>query len=180
MFESALVVLVPEAEELVGELRSRYDSSAAAGMPAHITINYPFLPIGSVESDVLSDLNLLFSAYQRFKFSLEATARFPGVLYFEPHPDRPFTNLIEAVAKRFPESPPYGGVFQKVVPHLTVAEVKDEKSLNDVSQQLSLAGIGKLPIQATVDAVWLMDNKNGKWARRVSFALANEPVILGI
>jgi hypothetical protein len=43
--ESALVVLVPEAEPLVGPFRERYDPSASAGMPAHITINYPFLPM---------------------------------------------------------------------------------------------------------------------------------------
>ena len=42
--ETALVVLVPEAEAIVGRLRQRYDPSAAVGMPAHITINYPFLP----------------------------------------------------------------------------------------------------------------------------------------
>ena len=39
----ALVVLVPEAEASVGRLRQRYDPSAAVGMPAHITLNYPFL-----------------------------------------------------------------------------------------------------------------------------------------
>ena len=43
-YESALVVLVPEAEAIVGRLRQRYDPSAAVGMPAHITLNYPFLP----------------------------------------------------------------------------------------------------------------------------------------
>ena len=43
-YESALVVLVPEAEAVVGRLRHRYDPSAAVGIPAHITLNYPFLP----------------------------------------------------------------------------------------------------------------------------------------
>ena len=33
-YESALVVLVPEAEAVVGRLRQRYDPSAAVGMPA--------------------------------------------------------------------------------------------------------------------------------------------------
>jgi hypothetical protein len=38
--ESALVV--PEAEPLVKPFRDRYDPSAAAGVPAHITLLYPF------------------------------------------------------------------------------------------------------------------------------------------
>ena len=43
-YESAPVILVPEAEAIVGRWRQRYDPSAAVGMPAHITLNYPFLP----------------------------------------------------------------------------------------------------------------------------------------
>ena len=40
--ESALVVLVPEAEGVVKPFRDLHDPSAAAGMPAHITLLYPF------------------------------------------------------------------------------------------------------------------------------------------
>src|ERR1051325_8060387 len=40
--ESALVVLVPEAEVFAKPFRDQYDPSAAAGMPAHITLLYPF------------------------------------------------------------------------------------------------------------------------------------------
>ena len=36
--QSALVVLVPEAEGLVKDFRDRYDPSATAGVPAHITL----------------------------------------------------------------------------------------------------------------------------------------------
>lgn len=34
----------PFGEPLVGGFRERYDSSAAYGMPAHVTVLYPFLP----------------------------------------------------------------------------------------------------------------------------------------
>ena len=46
--ESALVVVVPEAEQLVGPFREKYDPSAAAGMPPHITLLYPFKPPDAV------------------------------------------------------------------------------------------------------------------------------------
>ena len=42
--ESALIIAVPEAEPLVKALRERFDWSAAQGVPAHITILYPFIP----------------------------------------------------------------------------------------------------------------------------------------
>jgi hypothetical protein len=42
--ESALIVAVPEAEWAVAALRAAYDPAASWGMPAHITVLYPFLP----------------------------------------------------------------------------------------------------------------------------------------
>jgi hypothetical protein len=40
--ESALVVLVPEAEAATKPFRDQYDPAAAARVPAHITLLYPF------------------------------------------------------------------------------------------------------------------------------------------
>jgi hypothetical protein len=59
--ESALVVLVPEAEPLVKPFRDWYDPSAAAGAPAHITLLYPFKHPDEVDQTVLDDLSELFS-----------------------------------------------------------------------------------------------------------------------
>ena len=39
---TALIVEVPEAEPAVGALRLEHDRSAARGVPAHITILFPF------------------------------------------------------------------------------------------------------------------------------------------
>jgi hypothetical protein len=40
--ESALLVTVPAAEPAVARHRSRLDTSATVGVPAHITVLYPF------------------------------------------------------------------------------------------------------------------------------------------
>jgi hypothetical protein len=97
-YQSVLVILVPEAETLVGPFRSRYDSSAADGMPAHITINYPFLPAVQDESGAIDSLRGLFSSVSSFEFALGAVGRFPGALYLEPAPAQPFIDLIQAVS----------------------------------------------------------------------------------
>ena len=49
--ESGLVVLVPQAEALVKPFRDRYDPSAATGVPAHITLLYPFKPPDEIDID---------------------------------------------------------------------------------------------------------------------------------
>lgn len=46
--ETAVVVVVEAAETLVGRWRARYDTSAAAGVPPHVTVLYPFLPLADV------------------------------------------------------------------------------------------------------------------------------------
>jgi 2'-5' RNA ligase len=171
-YQSCLVILVPEADPLVGPFRSKYDSSAADGMPPHITINYPFLALEEDRSGAISALKDLFSGHPRFTCSLEAVARFPGVMYLEPFPRQSFADLIQAVALRFPQSPPYGGVYGDIVPHLTVATAGDEATIEEIAQQFAGACTGKLPIRAAVNEIWLMDNQSGFWTRRESFVLA--------
>ena len=54
--ESAIVALISEAENLVEPFRRRYDPSAAAGVPAHVTILYPFKPPHALTDDVIESL----------------------------------------------------------------------------------------------------------------------------
>ena len=74
--QSALIVAVPEAEPAVGALRARYDSSASWGVPAHITLLYPFLPPGAITVDVLSAIQQIVWAVPRFRLSLTRVAWF--------------------------------------------------------------------------------------------------------
>jgi hypothetical protein len=87
---TALIVLVPEAEALVKEFREKYDPPAAEGMPAHVTVLYPFKKLEHIGEDVVAALHRLFSRYPRFRFSLGELQRFPTALYLAPHPETPF------------------------------------------------------------------------------------------
>ncbi|HEY5398126.1 MAG TPA: hypothetical protein VIL16_22320 [Trebonia sp.] len=60
--QSALLVLVPAAEPVVGPHRARLDSSARDGVPAHLTVLYPFLPPAEIGQGVLAKLSRLFAA----------------------------------------------------------------------------------------------------------------------
>lgn len=170
--EAALVVLVPEAERLVGSFRAQHDPAAAQGVPAHITINYPFLPGIHPSEDLLRDLKSLFGDIPSFTFQLTEVARFPDVIYLPPEPGEPFRQLIETVAARFPESPPYGGVFDEVIPHLTVAQSDDEALLHTVESDFSEISLQELPIESRVEGVWLMDNRGSRWEKRELFRLS--------
>ncbi|MGA9531794.1 MAG: 2'-5' RNA ligase family protein [Anaerolineales bacterium] len=170
-YEAALVLLVPEAEPLVGPLRAKYDPVLPMGVPAHITINYPFLPGVEPSQQRLAELARLVGGSDPFPFNLTRLARFPDVVYLEPEPAEPFVALIERVADRFPDSPPFGGEFKTIVPHLTVAQSDDLEELLEVERKLREISRGVLPISAIAKSVWLMDDRNGRWERRREFPL---------
>ena len=128
MPQSALGVTVPEAEPWVKALRERYDPTAAAGMPAHITILFPFISPNLITDGDLSSAIDTFQRFQPFEFGLEQVGRFPESLHLVPEPDEPFISLTEAIVREFPEYPPYGGKFTEIVPHLTVANRSAEFS----------------------------------------------------
>ena len=172
MPESALVVLVPTAETLVKPFRDRYDPSAAAGMPAHVTLLYPFKRRDESSDGLLNELRHHLARFAPFTFSLRDTRRFPGALYLAPEPAEPFRELTLAIWRWYPDTPPYSGKWPDVVPHLSVANVADERELDRVADDFAQASAAVLPINATATDVALMDNSSGCWQVRATFELA--------
>ncbi len=169
---SALVVLVPEVEVLVKPFRDKYDPSAAAGMPAHITLLYPFKQPDEVDAVVMEDLHDCFARFSPFRFSVAAARRFPvEVLYLAPVPDEAFRRMTEAIWHRYPDAPPYGGKLAHIAPHLTVAQLNDEQHVDRIADDFAQASLAKLPIHATATEVALMDCQSGRWRVRAALPL---------
>jgi hypothetical protein len=167
--ESALMVLVAEAEPLVKPFRDRYDPSAAAGVPAQITLLYPFKHPDDIDRMVLDDLGRSFHGRAPFGFSLALIRRLSdAVLYLAPEPDEPFRALTRAIWDRYPKTPPYGGKWPDIVPHLSVAWVGNERELDRISADAK-ASHGRLPIRATASGVVLMEKRSGRWLTRATF-----------
>ena len=172
--ESALGIAVPEAEPLVKAWRDRFDSSAAVGVPAHITILYPFMPPGEITAEVLAELREFFAQFAAFDYVLAELRRFPIVLYLAPSPAEFFKALIHAVVARYPEYPPYGGAISasEVIPHLTIADVDKSEQLDDIEREFMNRHGGQLPVKARVHEVLLIENTAGWWGTRQVFQLA--------
>jgi 2'-5' RNA ligase len=169
--QSTLVILVPEAESLVGPFREKYDPSAAAGLPAHITLLYPFKPPDLIGGDVIDALGKCFQRFTPFAFALAAIRHFPEVLYLAPEPSEPFRLLTLAICDRYPETPPYGGRYPSIVPHLTVAQIGGRLQLEKISSDFVQASQGKLPLSAAASEVALMDSRSGRWEVRAKLGL---------
>ncbi|WUD77255.1 2'-5' RNA ligase family protein [Streptomyces sp. NBC_00510] len=165
--ETALIVKVPEAEPVVGSWRERFDASVGAGVPAHVSVLYPFLSQDRVGDQVLGVLGELFGSHSAFDLHFRRCGHFPGVLYLAPESDDQFRALTLAVANRWPEAPPYGGRFAEVIPHLTVAHGQEASVLDAVEADLA----GRLPVTTHVSSVQLLVFDGIVWRERADFAL---------
>jgi 2'-5' RNA ligase len=154
---TALIVPVPEAEPHVGDLRLRHDPMAALGVPAHVTVLFPFAAPEDVDEPEVAELA---AAHAPFRFELAEVRRFgDDVTYLAPEPAAPFSALTEAAAARWPAYPPYEGVHEVVVPHLTVA-------LGVVDLDL------ELPISCAARELDLLEeSSDGRWSIRACYAL---------
>ena len=171
MPERALLVAVPEAEPIVHSFRERFDPSARQGMPAHITILYPFLSGHSIEDAALVELENLLRACPQFDFSLREIRRFPGVLYLAPGPSEPFDRLIAEVRNQFPEWPPYAGSVSRPVPHLTIADVGQRFDLDSIERDFRSQNAALLPVSSKARTVVLMALRDSKWQKEYEFTL---------
>jgi 2'-5' RNA ligase len=140
---------------------------AGHGLPAHITLIYPFLPPDLLQPAMIQTLARFFAGTPPFAFDLPSVAGFPNVVYMVPVPGEPFIELIAALTRLFPETPPYGGAFPITVPHVTVAESADPLVLDRAVLHASKA----LPIHALATEAWLMTGNNGSWHRVADFPL---------
>ncbi|MER5601948.1 2'-5' RNA ligase family protein [Streptomyces sp. NPDC002265] len=165
--QTGLIVRIPDAEPAVRAWRERFDPSARAGVPAHVTVLFPFLDQSRIDARVHSALTDVLDRHHAFDLRFESCGRFPGVLYLAPEPDTQLRWLTEVIADRWPEAPPYGGQFTEIVPHLTVVDGQDDAVLDEIEADL----LGGLPFTSRVSSVDLMVHDGTKWQERASFAL---------
>jgi 2'-5' RNA ligase len=152
-----LIVEVPEAEAAVRDIRLQYDWSAARGVPAHITVLFPFADSSDVEEQALAEL---FQAHPSFDFVLDRIERWDdGIVWLHPEPSRPFEQLTVAVWRRWPKYPPYEGSIDVVIPHLTISETPIEVDI-------------ELPIGSRASEVTLIEEStDGNWRTCRAFPL---------
>jgi hypothetical protein len=172
--DSALLVPIPEAEPLVGDLRLRHDAVAALGVPAHVTVLFPFVSASQIDASVHDALSSLFAGLPGFAYRFGRADRFDDTTVFlAPEPASGFSALTDAVTGRWPEPLPYGGVYAEVIPHLTVGDRLDD----GVADVLHTAVVGRLsshgPVTGKASEVWLMtEGATGRWSVAARYPLA--------
>ncbi len=162
------MVEVPEAAPVVDEWRRQHTYDGPLGVPAHVTLLYPFVPAEEIDEKVEERLGAIAGEAEPFEFVLRRTERFQQeILYLAPEPSEPFLRLTEAIAAEWPEYPPYEGEHDTVIPHLTVAH-GDEPLLDEIAEDVE----PQLPIRVRASEAHLLEEgADGFWSRRRAFLL---------
>jgi 2'-5' RNA ligase len=169
---SAVIVRVPGAEPVVADHRRAYDESASWGVPAHVTVLFPFADPAGLDDGVHARLTRAVTGVRGFMATFASTAWFGDtVLWLAPEPAEPFRSLLSSVATAFPEHPPYAGAHDEVVPHLTVGQDAPVETLRAVERQVRRG----LPLRSRVSEVEVIAGRpevGGAWAVVGRFPLA--------
>lgn len=154
-WESAVLIPVPEAEPVVGRHRARLDRAAVEGVPAHVTVLYPFVPPPEIAAATIEVLTAAIGSVAAFDCLFSGTAWFgEDVMWLAPRPDEPFRALTRAVSAAFPGYLPYGGAHDEPIPHLTVGD-RPPGGVADL-RAAEAEVVTALPVRTRVSRAWLM------------------------
>lgn len=170
--ESAVIVPVPAAEPVVGRHRRSLDHSAVWGVPAHVTVLYPFVPPGLITERTVAVVGEVLADHDAFECTFSQVKWFDErVVWLAPDPDGPFRALMTAVWRRFPDYPPYRRAHLDPTPHLTVGS---DRAGDLAGLRRAAATVGaELPISTWVDRVCLIAGRDApeSWRTVATFEL---------
>ena len=164
---TGLIVPVREAAGLV-EAWSELIPAASRTLPAHVTALWPFLPLEALDGGVERRLEGLLAGVPAFSFALTRVAELADAAVLLPEPAAPFRALTRLLWGEWPECPPYGGAFDDVAPHLTVAV--DPPAAGREAIEAALAPRLPLPCRAA-EVLLVEETAAGALRERRRFAL---------
>lgn len=163
--ETALIVPVRLSMALEA-VRRQAVRDAGRGLPAHITLLYPFAPLSALDRRIRTSVAEAMATHVRFSYRLTGPGRWPETLYASVEPEAPFRSLYDDLAVAFPAFPIYGGAFD-FVPHVTIAQAACA-SLPEIASDSAWAA---LPATFTARFVELIVRDAGGWRAKWRFPL---------
>jgi 2'-5' RNA ligase len=141
-------------------LRQTNVTDAAEGVPAHVTLLYPFVRRGELDPAVGRKIASVAARHAPFDYTMTGAARWPDTIYVAVEPVEPFVGLQADLAASFPDYPIYGeGSDFEFIPHITVAEGPAVDDAGTVADPAWAA----LPLPARAAWLDLIATDGGRW-----------------
>lgn len=118
--ETGIVIPIPSWDGFVRRWRPIVDAEPPVGIPAHITLLYPFVPPDAVAIEI-PKLEQVARTTAPFDFELREVGWFDDeVVYVSVEPEAVFSRLTSRLVEVWPDCLPYGGAHEPPTPHLTI------------------------------------------------------------
>lgn len=177
-YRTVVLLLTPEAEPFLGDLRRHHTPGGERGMPPHVTLLSPFVDANDFGPGVADRLSRALAEARSFDFSFTKVARFDaGVLYLSVEPVDQVRALVRRLCEEFPDRQPYGVYTpDTVIPHQTLATgegfpngvtPRDEELFAGIEGEI----IGVLPIRSCARDVAVMADGPDGWTLKWQVSL---------
>ncbi|SDJ99377.1 2'-5' RNA ligase superfamily protein [Actinopolyspora mzabensis] len=148
---TGLVVPVPAADEALAPLVERYPQAVRDGVPAHLSVLYPFLAAEELDTGVVTTLRTLFDRQPPLRVVLERCRRQGGFVYLAPEPVDALRELTDGVRRYWPHLVPYEGRYD-MEPHVTVAMGAEEETAVALRREAAES----VPLTVELGEAWLV------------------------
>ena len=163
---SALIVQIQLPTRLAA-IRARDGKATSPGLPAHVTILFPFIPLGDLDASIGAALTKLAAAREPFWARFAQAQRQELMVWLLPAQPEPFLELTAAVVGQWPMYRPYEGAFDSVIPHLTLVD-----SGTDEIEGATLEALERGSFEVLVDELQLIgETGSGGWREVDRFRL---------
>jgi 2'-5' RNA ligase len=163
--ETALIIpvrLPPSLERL----RQDGLDDAPHGLPAHLTLLFPFAPPDALDAALQAHVRRVVGGHRAFIYALTHVGQWPDTAYIAVDPEPPFRALQADLAASFPAWPLYRGAFE-FTPHVTIAG----GPAAGAAELLTVTASAALPAARTARFVDLIVREGARWTLRSRFPL---------
>src|SRR5436309_11164707 len=105
---TALVAPVPAADLLLAAVAADHPAAVRTGLPAHVTLLYPFVSAAALDSDGVPWLREFAAAQPPVELEFTEVVHTADFVYL---PAAPLGPLVRAARDRWPALAPYAGRF---------------------------------------------------------------------
>ncbi len=150
---TSLLFLVPEAQDLFDAV----GGATPGGIPAHITVLYPFVPPISITSQTREELAQLAATTDRFAVTITSLAQYEITTYLNLEPEEPVRAITHRIFAQWPDYPPYGDMALYIQPHMALAQ-------GVIPSDIEATALPHLPVSAEITHLTVMVRRwSGRW-----------------
>lgn len=167
--QTAVVIPVPGLDPVLDAVAARWPEAVRSGIPAHLTLLYPFVPSGTGLTDrAVERCRELCAGAGPLRVTFERAVVGPAIVSTAPVPADRAVALARSFITEWPEFPPYGGRFgPDPHPHVTLALGADPARNAEVAALVD----GALPVRAELQMAALVELTERGWHQRAVLPL---------